>query len=76
MEKEQPKENGFIGIDALPGKEYGVDQVLNKVLDATFMYPTGGDIVMQVAMSILQKQPFLVRTYYPPLLWILRTHTS
>ena len=57
--KSNRKKMAFIGIDALPGKEYGVDQVLNKVLDATFMYPTGGDIVMQVAMSILQKQPFL-----------------
>lgn len=48
----------FIGIDALPGREYGVDQVLNKVLDATFIYPTGGDAVIQVGMSILQHQPF------------------
>ncbi len=48
----------FIGIDALPGKEYGVDQVLNRVLDATFIYPTGGDAVIQVGMSILQNQPF------------------
>lgn len=42
----------FVGIDALPGKGYGVEQVLEGVLDATFIYPTGGDKVMQVAMDI------------------------
>ena len=29
------------------------EQVLEGVLDATFIYPTGGDKVMQVAMDIL-----------------------
>lgn len=48
----------FVGIDALPGKGYGVEQVLTGVLDASFIYPTGGDRVMQVAMAILEKQPF------------------
>ena len=38
----------------LPGKGYGVEQVLEGVLDATFIYPTGGDKVMQVAMDILE----------------------
>lgn len=49
----------FIGIDALPNPDCGVDQVLRKVLDATFIYPTGGDAVMQTAMAILEKKPFL-----------------
>ena len=48
----------FVGIDALPGKEYGVDQIINGVLDATFIYPTGGDKVVQVAMDILEKRPY------------------
>lgn len=48
----------FVGIDALPGKEYGVEQVITGVLDATFIYPTGGDKVMQVAMDILEKRPY------------------
>lgn len=52
------KEILFVGIDALPGKEYGVEQVISGVLDATFIYPTGGDKVMQVAMDILEKRPF------------------
>ena len=52
------KEMLFVGIDALPGKEYGVEQIINGVLDATFIYPTGGDKVMQVAMDILEKRPY------------------
>ena len=52
------KEMLFVGIDALPGKEYGVEQIINGVLDATFIYPTGGDKVVQVAMDILKKRPY------------------
>ena len=52
------KEMLFVGIDALPGKEYGVEQIINGVLDATFIYPTGGDKVVQVAMNILEKRPY------------------
>ena len=52
------KEMLFVGIDALPGKEYGVEQIINGVLDATCIYPTGGDKVVQVAMDILEKRPY------------------
>lgn len=52
------KEMLFVGIDALPGKEYGVEQIINGVLDATFIYPTGGGKVVQVAMDILEKRPY------------------
>ena len=48
----------FVGIDALPGKGNGVELVLDSVLDATFIYPTEGDKVVQLAMDILQKKPF------------------
>lgn len=48
----------FVGIDALAGEGYGVEQVASGQLDATFIYPTGGDRVMQTAMAILQKKPF------------------
>lgn len=47
-----------MGVDALPGKDYGLEQVISGVLDATFIYPTGGDKVMQIAMNILEKRPF------------------
>lgn len=47
-----------MGIDALPGKGNGVELVLDSVLDATFIYPTEGDKVVQLAMDILEKKPF------------------
>lgn len=48
----------FVGIDALPGKGNGVEQVLNGQLDATFIYPTQGDKVLQLAINILENRPF------------------
>ena len=48
----------FIGIDALPGDGCGLEMVLDSVLTATFIYPTGGDKVIQTAMNILQRLPF------------------
>ena len=52
------EEMSFIGTDALPGEGYGVEQVLNGQLDATFIYPTGGDRVIQIAMDILNKRDY------------------
>lgn len=52
------KEIEFVGIDALPGKGYGLEMVRDSILTATFIYPTGGDKVMQTAMNILQKRPY------------------
>ncbi|WP_363162411.1 substrate-binding domain-containing protein [uncultured Bacteroides sp.] len=52
------KEMIFVGIDALPGKGNGLELVLDSVLDATFIYPTNGDKVMQLAMNILEKKLF------------------
>lgn len=52
------KEMIFVGIDALPGKGNGLELVLDSVLDATFIYPTNGDKVMQLAMNILEKKPY------------------
>lgn len=48
----------FVGIDALPGKGNGLEMVLDSVLNATFIYPTNGDKVMQLAMNILEKKPY------------------
>lgn len=52
------KDIQFIGIDALPGEGYGVDMVQNGHLAATFIYPTGGDKVLQTVMDILEKKPY------------------
>ncbi len=48
----------FFGIDALPGKDGGLEAVSEGLQKATYTYPTRGDIVMDVAMSILGGKPF------------------
>lgn len=48
----------FVGIDAVAGKGFGVESVAGGEMDATFIYPTGGDNVVQTAMAILQGKPY------------------
>ena len=48
----------FVGVDALSGKGLGVNLVTDSILDATFIYPTGGDRVVQVAMNILEGRDY------------------
>lgn len=48
----------FVGVDALQGQGLGVELVTNGILDASFIYPTGGDKALQVAMSILQNETY------------------
>lgn len=52
------KEMLFMGVDALSGEGLGVDLVADGILDASFIYPTGGDKAIQVAMDILQGRPY------------------
>jgi ribose transport system substrate-binding protein len=44
----------FVGIDALPHE--GVRYVTDGVLDATFLYPTGGRQAVEVALKLLDGQ--------------------
>lgn len=48
----------FVGVDALSGEGMGVDLVLKGVLDASFIYPTAGDSLVQLAMHILRGEPY------------------
>lgn len=48
----------FIGIDALPGPGAGIQFVDDKILTATFLYPTGGEESIRIAHQILNKQPY------------------
>lgn len=48
----------FVGVDALPGEDYGLGLVNKGILDATLIYPTGGDKVIQLAMDILEGRPY------------------
>lgn len=46
----------IIGIDAAPN--IGIKAVSDGVLDATFLYPTEGQRLIQTAIAILKKQPY------------------
>lgn len=48
----------LVGVDALAGKGLGLDLVQRGVLDATFIYPTSGEKVIQTAQKILRGEPF------------------
>ena len=48
----------FVGTGRIPAKAMGWSKWLSGELDATFIYPTGGDRVMQIAMDILNKRDF------------------
>ena len=48
----------FCGIDGLPGKEGGICQVRDSLLTASYIYPTRGDLLLQVALDILEGRPY------------------
>jgi signal transduction histidine kinase/DNA-binding response OmpR family regulator len=48
----------LIGVDGLTGPDGGIDLVDKDVLNATILYPTGGEEAIRTAIAILQKQPF------------------
>ena len=48
----------IIGIDALDGPGSGIEAIRNHVIDASFMYPTGGETVIDVAYNILTGKPY------------------
>jgi AraC-like DNA-binding protein len=47
-----------VGIDALPEPNGGVQKVIEGEIGATFIYPTGGEVIMQVALNILQGKSY------------------
>ena len=46
----------FFGVDALP--DAGLQDVIDGVLTASYLYPTRGDLVMELALRILRGEPF------------------
>ncbi len=48
----------FCGIDGLPGDEGGIRLVRDSILDASYIYPTHGDKVLQLAIDILDGKPY------------------
>ncbi|ELR71081.1 DNA-binding response regulator, AraC family [Fulvivirga imtechensis AK7] len=57
LEKKRRKEVSIYGVDGLPGSGGGLEMVTEGVLDATFLYPTGGDDAIRLAMDILKGRP-------------------
>ena len=51
---DQEREVLIIGIDGLIGSSGGIQMVLDNKIDATFLYPTGGEQAVVVAMEILR----------------------
>ncbi|WP_210487762.1 hybrid sensor histidine kinase/response regulator transcription factor [Rufibacter aurantiacus] len=48
----------FIGFDGLGGPNGGLQLVEDGILDATFLYPTGGEEIIQLAYNILHNRPY------------------
>ena len=48
----------IVGIDALPVPGGGMENVRDGNLEASYIYPTRGDAVMQLALNILEKKPY------------------
>ena len=49
---------GIVGVDGLSGPNGGLDNVEQGKLKASFLYPTGGDKVIQTALRILRHEPY------------------
>jgi signal transduction histidine kinase/CheY-like chemotaxis protein len=47
----------IMGVDGAFGKDAGLEAIADGRIDASFLYPTGGDEVIKVAMKILTGQP-------------------
>lgn len=48
----------IVGIDGLPGEWEGVDRVKRGQFAASYVYPTQGEKIMDLAMNILQGKPY------------------
>lgn len=56
---EKKKKDVFIlGVDGLPGKDGGGQAVMDRKLDATLLYPTGGRFAISLAWDILNHKPY------------------
>lgn len=55
----------FVGADALSGPGLGVEGIVEGKLDASFAYPTEGDLLIRRAYQILTNQPFPRDTVFP-----------
>lgn len=52
------KSSLYCGIDGLAGDGGGIQLVRDSILDASYIYPTHGDQLLDVAVSILDGKPY------------------
>ena len=52
----------FCGIDGLPGEDGGIRLVRDSLLEASYIYPTHGDQLIQLAVDILEGKPYKKET--------------
>ena len=48
----------YCGIDGLPGENGGIQLVRDSLLDASYIYPTHGDQIIDLAIRILEDKPY------------------
>ena len=48
----------FCGIDGLAGANGGIQQVRDSLLEASYIYPTRGDLLLKLALDILDGKPY------------------
>jgi len=53
-----PSLTKYCGIDGLPGEDGGIRLVRDSILDASYIYPTHGDRIVQLAVEILEGKPY------------------
>jgi len=51
------------GVDALSGPGGGLEMITNGTIGASFIYPTGGETIIELAEQILQGKPFSRENY-------------
>ena len=55
-DRQSPTE--YCGIDGLPGHDGGIQLVRDSLLDASYIYPTHGDQIIDLAVRILEGEPY------------------
>lgn len=56
----------ILGVDALYGEGLGIESILNGKINASIIYETGGELTMQTAMALLQKDSTVQREIILP----------
>lgn len=64
----------ILGVDAAPN--LGIKAVADSVIDATFLYPTEGHLLVQTAMNILENKPYDAKVLIPALPAVDRSNAA